>query len=98
MPIIEYFLLALLGSTASVPAAKDASSMPVITLGEDVIVQPSAGAPSAAGGFQKKPVKNKEKGWIKGHHRRGHHRGSTNRNGAHVKPDALTVKQKVHQD
>ena len=94
MPIIEYFLLALLGSTPSTPAPEAPTATSLITSGEDVIVQPSAGVPDAGFG-QKKPVKHSSRIWIKkngqksGHHRSGHKRGS------HVKPDALVVKQKV---
>jgi hypothetical protein len=94
MPIIEYFLLALLGSTASTPAPEAPVPTSLITLGEDVIVQPPGTLP-AAGAFQKKPVKHSSRIWLKKNGQKScHHRGS-GRKGSHVRRDALTVKQKV---
>jgi hypothetical protein len=96
MPIIEYFLLALLGSTASTPAPEVPTTTSLRTLGEDVLVQPSAGVSDAAGGFQKKPVKHSSRIWMKKNGQKSrHHRGSGHGKGSHIKPDALVVKQKV---
>src|SRR5262245_25599704 len=96
MPIIEYFLLALLGSTISPAAPNDPAARSLTTLGEDVVVQPTGALPGA-GAFQKKPVKHNTKIVAKGNHRRRHHRRSGISNTGHIKPDAFTVKQKSQQ-
>jgi len=97
MPIIEYFLLALLGSTPSTPTPEPPTTTSLITLGEDVIVQPPAGVADAGFG-QKKPVRHSSRIWIKKNGQKSsHHRGSGHKKGSHVKPDALVVKQKVSE-
>jgi|SRR5215470_469330 len=97
MPIIEYFLLALLGATPSTPAPEGPTTASLVTLGEDVILQPTAGVPDAGFG-QKKPVKHSSRIYLKKNGQKSsHHRGSGHRRGSHVKPDAFVVKQKVSQ-
>jgi len=93
MPIIEYFLLALLGSTVSPAAPNDPAARSLTTLGEDVVVQPTGALPGA-GAFQKKPVKHSTKSV---NHRRRHHRRSGISNTGHIKPDSFTIKQKSRQ-
>jgi hypothetical protein len=96
MAILEYFLLALLGSTPSTPAPEAPATASLVTLGEEVIVQPIAGVPDAGFG-QKKPVKHSSRIWIKKNGQRSSHHRSGHKRGSHVKPDALVVKQKVTQ-
>jgi hypothetical protein len=97
MPVIEYFLLALLGSTASTPAPEVPTTTSLMTLGADVLVQPTGALPAAAA-FQRKQVKHNRGFVIKGNCRPTHHRRSVHRKGSHIKPDALVVKQKVTEN
>ena len=90
MPLVEYVLLATLGSAP----AGTSSGPPIGTFTADSVTQPNGGSPVAVV-LQKKPLKEplESKSKSARHHTRRHHRTRTHRSTVPQPPPDSKVKQ-----